>query len=528
MLNRPTDQPIFAHSRSSRRDDARARQTQARRDLTTHARSLAFGGLADGGDADSNNPRPGGDSAADGSVRRVVSGPVGFVADETVSSAARGELGAAADAADPDAETLDSDARFYDGAAMDADDPAPEPSGTHAPEGSKPPQSRARRRSSSAPGEWSRADHAGALPRRGLRPSRSFGDTQFMRPEWLVDIPNDLAHKWCVLPRPEGRRSLVVASRGRTAARAKTGGVSRRFASALPGGSRRTRRGGGDGDFCILDCVFHEPDATYYVLDTLAWNGVSLYDCAAEMRAAWTHAKLGHPETAECPEAGFVSVGGAAATTNEFRFSPLPVYDADAAGIRNAYETTPVPFQRDGLLFLAKDGAYELGVTPLAALWKDARCSRHFLEENPGKADPERQRLVLSLDAGTGDVVTGDPAPLALARLPADYVAPEDGGAAPPGGGLRDGALVKFALGDGGLAFSEDGGVLGADLVYEGLANQKRGHGADAMTKILFQYNARRNPITVEELCDAAEEQTRAGDALAASAHRAKLFDSLP
>jgi snurportin-1 len=350
-----------------------------------------------------------------------------------------------------------------------------------------------------------------------------------MRPEWLVDIPNDLARAWCVLPRPEGRRELVVASRGRTAARAKTGGVSRRFASALPGGSRRTKHGKAEGDFCILDCVFHAPDATYYVLDTLAWNGVSLYDCAAEMRAAWTHAKLGHPETAECPEAGTVSVDETDASAgNAFRFSPLPVYDADARGIRNAYDGVPVPFQRDGLLFLAKDGAYELGVTPLAALWKDKRCSRHFLEENPGKADPERQRLVLSLDATTGDVVTGDAAPVALARLPLEYVAPEDGGTAPPGGGLRDGALVKFAMGDGGVFFSEDGGVLGADLVYEGLANQRRGHGADAVTKILFQYNARRNPITVEELCDAAEEQTRLGDAHAESANRAKLFDSLP
>ena len=206
------------------------------------------------------------------------------------------------------------------------------------------------------------------------------------------------------------------------------------------------------------------------------------------------------------------------------------MYDADAAGIRNAYDAAAVPFQRDGLLFLAKDGAYELGVTPLAALWKDARCSRFFLEENPGAADPERQRVVLSLDAETGDVVTGDASPVALARLPREYVAPEDGGAAPPGGGLRDGALVKFAVGDGGVAFAEDGAVLGADLVYEGLANQRRGHGADAVTKILFQYNARRNPITVEELCDAAEEQTRAEQHARAreSAGRAELFASLP
>jgi snurportin-1 len=496
---------------------------QARRDLTTHARSLAFGGLADGGDADSDGAS--GERAGDASVRRVVSGPGLDASRMDSASAAFGELGAAADAADPDAETLPGERAH---AAMDADACEPTPSGMF--EASKPPKSpKDRRRSSSAPGEWSRANHGGARGPGSFKKS-GFGDTQFMRPEWLVDIPNDLARAWCVLPRPEGRRELVVASRGRTVARAKTGGVSRRFASALPGGSRRTKHGKAEGDFCILDCVFHEPDATYYVLDTLAWNGVSLYDCAAEMRAAWTHAKLGHPETAECPEAGTVSVDETDASAgNAFRFSPLPVYDADARGIRNAYDGVPVPFQRDGLLFLAKDGAYELGVTPLAALWKDKRCSRHFLEENPGKADPERQRLVLSLDATTGDVVTGDAAPVALARLPLEYVAPEDGGTAPPGGGLRDGALVKFAMGDGGVFFSEDGGVLGADLVYEGLANQRRGHGADAVTKILFQYNARRNPITVEELCDAAEEQTRLGDAHAESqALRAKLFDSLP
>ena len=187
-----------------------------------------------------------------------------------------------------------------------------------------------------------------------------------------------------MLPRPEGRRALVVASRGSTAARsAKTGGVSRRFASALPGGSRATQRGGGEGGFCILDCVFHEPDATYYVLDTLAWNGVSLYDCAAEMRAAWTHAKLGHPETAECPEAG-----AADANTNAFRFAPLPVYDADAAGIRNAYDAAAVPFQRDGLLFSPRTAR----TSSASRLWRrwERRGARGSFWRKTGRGGPER------------------------------------------------------------------------------------------------------------------------------------------
>jgi len=217
-----------------------------------------------------------------------------------------------------------------------------------------------------------------------------------MRPEWLVDIPNDLARAWCVLPRPEGRRELVVASRGRTAARAKTGGVSRRFASALPGGSRRTKHGKAEGDFCILDCVFHEPDATYYVLDTLAWNGVSLYDCAAEMRAAWTHAKLGHPETAECPEAG----------RERTRIRGERVSVLAAARVRRGRggdtgtRTTRCRCRSSGTVFCSspRTARTSSASRPWRRCGKTRGARGHFLEENPGAADPERQ---------TGGVVAG-------------------------------------------------------------------------------------------------------------------------
>lgn len=43
---------------------------------------------------------------------------------------------------------------------------------------------------------------------------------QLMVPEWLVDVPSDLNGKgsamgegWYVLPRPEGKRCLVIAHR---------------------------------------------------------------------------------------------------------------------------------------------------------------------------------------------------------------------------------------------------------------------------------------------------------------------------
>ena len=49
----------------------------------------------------------------------------------------------------------------------------------------------------------------------------------------------------------------------------------------------------------------------------------------------------------------------------------------------------------------------------------------------------------------------------------------------------------------------KDGLPVAADLAYEGIANQRRGSGADSMTKILFQYYARREPITIEEIAAA-------------------------
>lgn len=46
-----------------------------------------------------------------------------------------------------------------------------------------------------------------------------------------------------------------------------------RFSSHLPGGSASGRRGGAKGGgYCILDCVFHEVDQTFFVLDMMAWK----------------------------------------------------------------------------------------------------------------------------------------------------------------------------------------------------------------------------------------------------------------
>lgn len=85
---------------------------------------------------------------------------------------------------------------------------------------------------------------------------------QLQLPEWMVEVPPDLGSDWFVAARPEGRRCLLVAARGSTTARLRTGALLDRFPSALPGGGPSSR---GPDSFSILDCIFHEPDQTYYV-----------------------------------------------------------------------------------------------------------------------------------------------------------------------------------------------------------------------------------------------------------------------
>ena len=57
----------------------------------------------------------------------------------------------------------------------------------------------------------------------------------------------------------------MVAAEGRTVSRTRSGSLLHTFPSALPGGARGS--GGGDSPSgpCILDCVYHEPAATYFV-----------------------------------------------------------------------------------------------------------------------------------------------------------------------------------------------------------------------------------------------------------------------
>ena len=166
---------------------------------------------------------------------------------------------------------------------------------------------------------------------------------------------------WLVVARPEGRQCLVISSSGSTSSRTRSGDfLHRNFQSALPEGSRGTRGGGG---YCVLDCIFHEPDSTYYVLDAMCWKGYLLYDCTAEFRSYWLHSKLAEMEA---------PLRRIAAGSNDFRFVALNKLKVgeDAYGINASYAGAH-EYARDGILLYNSEAQYELGApTPLMLQWK--------------------------------------------------------------------------------------------------------------------------------------------------------------
>jgi snurportin-1 len=77
---------------------------------------------------------------------------------------------------------------------------------------------------------------------------------------------------------------------------------------------------------------------------------------------------------------------------------------------------------------------------------------------------------------------------------------------------LRAGRLLRFSIRSGGLLFNADGSPAGADLAYEGPANQRRGR-ADVYSKVLFQWQARRQPLLLNVLLAAAAAGQQQGEA---------------
>ncbi|MBA0805862.1 hypothetical protein Gohar_005350, partial [Gossypium harknessii] len=232
---------------------------------------------------------------------------------------------------------------------------------------------------------------------------------QLMLPEWMIDVPDRLAQDWYVFARPAGKRCFVVSSNGTTVSRQRNGSILHHFPSALPAGAKIRDGSGSAQSYCILDCIFHELDQTYYVIDMVCWNGYSLYDCTAEFRFYWLNSKL--EESGACNAPSYY---------HKFRFSAVPVYNCDQSGLHAAY-TGVVPYAKDGLLFYNKHALYQTGNTPLALVWKDENCSQYVIDTDSKGEIPSQQQGVLELQDDR-KLVTSDDPPVLFGCLDGDII----------------------------------------------------------------------------------------------------------
>ncbi|XP_039026364.1 uncharacterized protein LOC120159936 [Hibiscus syriacus] len=298
---------------------------------------------------------------------------------------------------------------------------------------------------------------------------------QLILPEWMIDVPDRLSQDWYVLARPAGKRCFVVSSNGTTVSRQLNGSILHYFPSALPAGAK-TRNGSGSAQsYCILDFIFHESDQTYYVIDTVCWNGYSLYDCTVEFRFYWLNSKL--EESCAC---------NAPSHYHKFRFSAVSVYNCDQSGLYAAY-TGAVPYVKDGLLFYNKHAHYQTGNT-LVLVWKDENCSQYAIDTDGKGEIPSQQQVVLELQDDR-KLVTSDDPPVLFGCLDGDFIEKS---------GVQSGNLLRFAIGDGGLSFV-DGKLEKADLIYLGKSNRARTF-ADSYSKVIFQFMVRHSPLKIDDL----------------------------
>ncbi|KAF3964551.1 hypothetical protein CMV_011166 [Castanea mollissima] len=277
--------------------------------------------------------------------------------------------------------------------------------------------------------------------------ARKWFARQLMLPEWMIDVPDQLPQDWYVFARPAGKRCFVVSSNGTTVSRLRNGSMLHHFPSALPSGARTKDSSGSAQSYSILDCIFHELDQTYYVIDMVCWREYSLYDCTAEFRFFWLSSKLAE----------------------------------------TAY-TGAVPYVKDGLLFYNKHAHYQTGNTPLALVWKDENCSQYVIDTDSKGQVPSQQQVVLELQ-DNGNLSTSDDPPVVFGCLDQAFIEQTES---------RSGNLLRFAIGDGGLNFV-DGKLEKADLHYLGKSNRARAF-ADSYSKVMFQYMARHSPLRIDDL----------------------------
>ncbi len=176
-----------------------------------------------------------------------------------------------------------------------------------------------------------------------------------MLSEWLVDVPLDFETKWYMVICPVAKRCLIISHNGRTYAYSRSGRFFKQFSSVLPGGNKHQSYS--KNNYCILDCLFHETQQTFFVLDIMCWGGHPVYDSDTDFRFFWLHSKLSDLGNDVIIQSRL----------NQYKFIPLQ-YHSCSNGVLQQVLQIPPPIQVDGLLFFHKEAHYFCGRSPIV-LW---------------------------------------------------------------------------------------------------------------------------------------------------------------
>lgn len=310
--------------------------------------------------------------------------------------------------------------------------------------------------------------------------TRAFWASQFMIPEWMVDVPLDIGTHWFVMARPEGQRCLVVLSQGRVTIRNKSGAVVETLDADKVGWARMMPQ-----RESILDCILQKK--ILYVVDVLCWGGHELFDCTAEFRMYWKLSTMAQVLQNAQPD-----------VNAQYGIMLLKHHVADPTGILCAWGKEQVPFVRDGLIFLHKSSCYQGGQCPLMLTWKDSHTSRYCIDTDSSGVPLEEQHVILSY-GGDSALQTGDEVPMTVASLPSSF---EQANAHL----LKPGQLFRCTLQPNGIHLTP-GGDIWLSLEFHGTANRRRKR-ADTISKIIFQNMARQNPLTIDTILEISRQSS--------------------
>lgn len=333
--------------------------------------------------------------------------------------------------------------------------------------------------------------------REGARWSR-----QLCLHEWMVSPPDAMAARWRVAPRPLGPRCVLVSRRNHHVdlydARGQHLGAFRArlpdrtvLEAVLVGSKRAPKDACGSASSCA------------WLYDVLCWHGRLLLDCTASFRHFWLQSRMDElsMEATSSPRVQ----AWRDAKGKELEMVAVAWCHADVEGIQVAMESA-----QDGLLFVHEESRYEPGMrTPLVLRWKDEGCSPHAKDtDGSGKeteacvavlrvdqqgrvrADGNEERVLANMDETwtwrtKPDRMEGTNRDTSRSRSKREE--PKD-------------ALVRFVVHE--LEWNE-GQVVQAKLEPMERAGRGRKR-ADDITKVVFQYNLRHDPITRHQLLEAS------------------------